>query len=68
MPRPSIDIGRLNNLNMKPGTLRMPMTNAKVGKMVMKTILKELPKPVRKKTKKPAKKMMKKVGKKMKKK
>jgi len=68
MPRPSIAIDKLNNLNAKPGTLRMPMTNAKVGKMVMSTIMKQMPKPVRRKVKKPAKKMTKKVAKKMKKK
>ena len=48
MPRSSIAIDKLNNLNAKHGSLRMPMTNAKVGKMVMKTVLKQLPKPVQK--------------------
>ena len=58
MPRPSIAIDKLNNLNAKPGTLRMPMTNKKVGKMVMSTVLKQMPKPIRRKVKKPTKKLI----------
>ena len=69
MPRPSIAIDRLNNLNAKMGKLTMPMvSDKKVGQLVMSSVLKQMPKPVRRKVKKPAKKMAKKVGKKMKKK
>jgi len=61
MPRPSIAIDRLNNLNAKPGTLRLPMmSDKKVGKMVMSTIIKGMPKPIRRKVKKTTKKMTKK--------
>ena len=58
MPRGSIDIEKLNNLNAKMGKLSIPMKSGsrplkkvkkqdvKMAKMVMKTVLKETKKKV----------------------